>query len=169
FARAGADPDARVVLLRGAGNDFCAGADLAHMERLAENGDPLENPADASALGELFIEMQRLEKPNVAAAHGHALARGAGRATARDLVVASESAIFGYPEVHLGFVPAMVMTLLRRVTTERQAFELVARGDRIDAAEARRLGLVNRIFADATFEQDALEYARELAARPPSA
>src|SRR5690606_739427 len=99
FARAGADPDARVVLLRGAGNDFCAGADLAHMERLAETGDPLENLADASALGDLFIEMRRLEKPIVAAVHGHAFAGGAGLATACDLVVASESAIFGYPEV----------------------------------------------------------------------
>jgi len=169
FARAGADPDVRVVLLRGAGNDFCAGADLAHMERLAATGDPLENLADAAALGDLFIEMRRLEKPIVAAVHGHAFAGGAGLATACDLVVASESAVFGYPEVHLGFVPAMVMTLLRRVTTERQAFELVARGDRIDAAEARRLGLVNRVFADATFEQDALAYARELAGRPPAA
>lgn len=169
FRRVGEDDASRVALLRGEGPDFCAGADLAQLERIAAGAGPLENLDDAASLGDLFILMRRLEKPIIAAAHGHVYAGGAGLATACDLVVASEGAVFGYPEVQLGFVPAMVMALLRRTVTEKIAFELVARGDRIDAAEAQRIGLVNRVYADATFEEDAREYARELAARPTSA
>lgn len=169
FDRADRQPDVRVVLLRGAGQDFCAGADLAQLERIAAGTGPLENLDDAAALGELLIRMRRLSKPIVAAVHGHAFAGGAGLATACDIVLASDNARFGYPEVHLGFVPAMVMALLRRACGEKIAFELVARGDRIDAAEAHRLGLVNRIIPAATFDADAVEYARELAERSPSA
>ncbi len=169
FDRADREPDVRVVLLRGAGQDFCAGADLAQLERIAAGTGPLENLDDAAALGELLIRMRRLSKPIVAAVHGHAFAGGAGLATACDIVLASDNARFGYPEVHLGFVPAMVMALLRRACGEKIAFELVARGDRIDAAEAHRLGLVNRIIPAATFDADAVEYARELAERSPSA
>ncbi len=167
--RAERDEAVHVVLLRGAGQDFCAGADLAQLERIAAGTGPLENLDDAATLGALLVRMRRLSKPIVAAVHGHAFAGGAGLATACDIVLAGDDARFGYPEVHLGFVPAMVMALLRRACGEKIAFELVARGDRIDAAEARRLGLVNRVFAAATFEADALEYARELASRSPSA
>lgn len=163
------DERVRVLLLRGAGPDFCAGADLAQLEKIAAGAGALENLDDATALGELLVRMRRLSKPIVAAVHGHAFAGGAGLATACDLVVAAEDAAFGYPEVHLGFVPAMVMALLRRACGEKVAFELVARGDRIDAAEAHRVGLVNRLFAAETFEADSLEYARELGRRSPSA
>lgn len=164
-----AAPEVSVVLLRGDGPDFCAGADLSQMERIAAGAGPLENLDDAAGLGELFIRMRRLDLPIVGAVHGHAFAGGAGLATACDLVVASDDAVFGYPEVHLGFVPAMVMALLRRVTSEKVAFELVARGDKIGADEARRIGLVNRVFAAATFDADSREYAAELAARSASA
>jgi len=169
FAVAGSDDDTRVVLLRGAGPAFCAGADLAQLERIAAGAGPLENLDDAAALGDLLVRMRRLSKPIIAAVHGQAFAGGAGLATACDIVVASDDAEFGYPEVHLGFVPAMVMALLRRVCGEKVAFELVARGDRIGAEEARRIGLVNRIFAAPTFHDDARAYARELASRSPSA
>lgn len=167
--RADAEPDVVVVLLRGEGPDFCAGADLSQLEKIAAGAGPLENLDDAIGLGELLLRMRRIAKPVIAAVHGHAFAGGAGLATACDLVVAAESARFGYPEVHLGFVPAMVMALLRRACGEKIAFELVARGDRIDAKEAWRIGLVNRVFSDETFETDAREYAEELASRSPSA
>lgn len=169
FARAEADNAVRVVLLRGEGPDFCAGADLAQLEKIAAGTGPLENLDDADALGELLLTMRRLRKPIIAAVHGHAFAGGAGLASAADLVVASESARFGYPEVHLGFVPAMVMALLRRACGEKVAFELVARGDRIGAEEGMRLGLVNRICPASTFEENVREYALELASRSPSA
>ena len=169
FSRLGEDEGVRVLLLRGAGKDFCAGADLSQLERIAAQAGPLENLADAAALGELFVLMRRLPKPIVAAVHGHAFAGGAGLATACDIVLAAEDAVFGYPEVHLGFVPAMVMALLRRTSSEKVAFELAARGDRVTADEARAFGLVNRVFATQTLEGDAREYARELAQRSPAA
>ncbi|HEY7472416.1 MAG TPA: enoyl-CoA hydratase/isomerase family protein, partial [Gemmatimonadota bacterium] len=87
---AGEADDVRVILLRGEGPDFCAGADLEQLERIAATRDPLENLADASALGELFVRMRRCRQPIIAAVHGHAIAGGAGLATACDLIIASE-------------------------------------------------------------------------------
>src|SRR5690606_25494138 len=119
--------------------------------------------------GDLFVRMRRASKPIIAAVHGNAIAGGAGLANACDIVLASDDAVFGYPEVHLGFVPAMVMAMLRRSVGEKVAFELVARGDRFDADTARTLGLVNRIYPKATFDDDAIAYAASLAERSASA
>lgn len=168
LACAAADPDARVVALRGAGKDFCSGADLAELERIAESSHD-ENVADAMHLGELFLRMREHPHPIVAVVHGRALAGGCGLATACDLVVAHADARFGYPEVHLGFVPAMVMAILRRKVPESRAFELVARGARLGAEEARSAGLVNRVFPADSFEEDAAAYLADLADRPAAA
>jgi methylglutaconyl-CoA hydratase len=164
-----ADAGTRVLLLRGAGPDFCAGADLDQLEQIAAGKGPAENLNDAMALGELFIAMRRAAKPIVAAVHGHALAGGAGLATAADLIVASEDAVFGYPEVRIGFVPAMVTVLLRRSIGEKAVFEAIALGDRFDARQAERIGLVARVFPDDRFEAEALAFAHELASRSSSA
>lgn len=161
--------DVRVLLLRGAGPDFCAGADLAQLERIAAGADPLENLADATALGDLFIAMRHAARPIIAAVHGHALAGGAGLATAADMIVASHSAMFGYPEVRLGFVPAMVTALLHRAVGEKAAFELITLGNTFNANDAARLGLVSRVFPDESFSDDADAFARELADRSASA
>ncbi len=77
--------------------------------------------------------------------------------------------MFGYPEVQLGFVPAMVMALLRRAIGEKRAFELVSRGERIDAGEASRLGLVNRVIPEADWDREVAGYAADLAGRSKSA
>jgi methylglutaconyl-CoA hydratase len=165
-----ADDDAvRVIVLTGAGPDFCAGADLEQLERIATGADPLDNIADAQSLGELFVRMRRAPVPIVAAVRGNAIAGGAGLAGACDIVLADEQASFGYPEVHLGFVPAMVMALLRRAVGEKVAFDLVARGHRIDADEAWRLGLVNAVFESDTFDVEVDHFTRELAQRSASA
>lgn len=161
--------DVRVILIRGAGADFCAGADLAAMERVASDADPLTNLADAESLGALLITMRRHPKPIVAAVHGHALAGGAGLATACDLVIAREDAVIGYPEVHLGFVPAMVMALLRRAVGEKIAMELVVRGERIGAEEAAALGLINRVLPEQEWDDGVRRYVDELAERSASA
>jgi len=166
--RAGTDESVRVVALRGAGPDFCSGADLAELERIAEMGER-ESLADARFLGDLFVRMRRHPRPLVAVVHGHALAGGCGLATACDLVLAHEEAELGYPEVRLGFVPAMVMTILRRRVGEARAFELVARGHRVSAPEAERIGLVNRVFEGSSFDAEVGSYLEELAARPASA
>jgi methylglutaconyl-CoA hydratase len=129
----------------------------------------LASLSDAEALGDLFIQIRRMEKPVIAAVQGRALAGGCGLATACDLVLASSDAEFGYPEVRLGFVPAMVIAILRRSVGEKRAFELVALGDRIDAPQALTYGLVNKVFDSESFEVQALETAREMAARSASA
>jgi methylglutaconyl-CoA hydratase len=168
LGRAAADREVRVVLLRGAGKDFCSGADLAELERIAGLG-PEANLEDAASLGDLFIALRRHPKPVVAAVQGRALAGGCGLATACDLVLARDDAQFGYTEVHLGFVAAMVMAILRRKLGEGRAFELVALGNRIAAFEAERIGLVNRVIPAEEWDASVEHFAAELASRPPSA
>jgi methylglutaconyl-CoA hydratase len=166
--RSGTDAQVRVLLLRGEGKDFCSGADLAELERVADMGTE-ESVADAMRLGDLFVAMRRHPRPIVAAVQGSALAGGCGLATACDVVLAHEKAQLGYPEVHLGFVPAMVMAILRRKVGEGRAFELVSRGERISAHRAHEIGIVNRVYAAADFESEVESYVRELAQRPASA
>jgi methylglutaconyl-CoA hydratase len=109
-------------------------------------------------LMELFALIRRVRVPVVAAVRGRALAGGCGLATACDLVLAARSARFGYPEVRIGFVPAMVMAILRRNVSEKRAFELIARGAEIGADEAERIGLVNHVFDDEQFEAEVETY-----------
>jgi methylglutaconyl-CoA hydratase len=163
-----ADDRVRVIALAGEGKDFCAGADLRELEAAVAAG-PEASLAEAQALGDLFVLIRRLEKPVVALVHGRALAGGAGLATACDLVLVAEDAMIGYPEVRLGFVPAMVMAILRRSVGEKRAFELVALGEPIDAETALGFGLVNRVFPSADFRSEAEAFVAELATRSPSA
>jgi methylglutaconyl-CoA hydratase len=162
------DPEVRVVAVEGAGRDFCSGADLSALRVIAE-ADAMENLEDVDALAELFLLPRRMRKPVVALVRGRALAGGCGLATACDLVLAAESAELGYPEVKIGFVPAMVMAILHRNVSEKRAFELVVAGGAIAAAEAERIGLVNRVFPDADFDRMADAFLAELAERSPSA
>jgi len=159
----------RIIALRGVGKDFCAGADLAQLERIAAGADAMDNLHDAQSLGELFIRMRHASKPIVALVHGNAIAGGAGLANACDLVLARDDAMFGYPEVHLGFVPAMVMALLIRSVGEKVAFQLVASGHSISAEVAEEMGLVNEVYYDDEFESGTLAYLHDLAKRSPSA
>ncbi|MFW6088762.1 MAG: enoyl-CoA hydratase/isomerase family protein, partial [Gemmatimonadota bacterium] len=144
------------------------GADLREVRASVEAG-VLASLDDAQALGDLFIEMRGMRRPVVAVVHGRALAGGFGLATACDLVVAARSARFGYPEVRLGFVPAMVMAILRRSTGERRAFELVALGETIDAGTAADYGIVNRVFDDDEFDALVAALLDELAGHSASA
>ncbi len=127
---ADAREDVRAVLITGAGADFCSGADLSALQKISESS-AVENLEDARSLMELYAQIRRVRVPVVAAVRGRALAGGCGLATACDLVLASEGASFGYPEVRIGFVPAMVMAILRRNVSEKRAFELVALGDAV--------------------------------------
>ena len=158
----------RVILLRGAGPDFCSGADLEELEGMLDQSQDA-GLEDARRLGALLLAMRQHPKPIVAVVQGRALAGGCGLATACDLVLAHEDAQLGYPEVHLGFVPAMVMAILRRKLTEGRAFELVALGRRISAEEAHRIGLVNRVIPGEGFEGRVSELAVEMANKPASA
>jgi methylglutaconyl-CoA hydratase len=153
FAVADHDPGVSVVVIKGAGTDFCSGADLSSLKKISKS-DILENLEDADSLKDLFLQMRRLRIPIVAAVHGRALAGGCGLATACDIVVASKSSRFGYPEVKIGFVPAMVMAILRRNLSEKRSFELVSQGFDFAADEAERIGLINHVFDDSAFEED---------------
>jgi methylglutaconyl-CoA hydratase len=165
---AAADETARVVLLTGAGKDFCSGADLAALQRISE-ATVMENVADARNLADLFIEMRRHPRPIVAVVRGRALAGGCGLATACDLVLASESAQFGYPEVNIGFIPAMVMAILRRSVSEKRAFELITMGKIINAPVAADIGLINATFPDEEFDASVEAAVAQLAAKSASA
>lgn len=168
LVRAQHDGEVRVVAIRGAGRDFCAGADLAELERVSDMG-PEKSLEDARRLGALFTSIRTMPKPVVAVVQGRALAGGCGLATACDAVLAHEDAELGYPEIHLGFVPAMVMTMLRRKVGEGHAFDLVTRGHRVDASLAREIGLVTRVFDADRFETDVARHLAELADMPPTA
>jgi methylglutaconyl-CoA hydratase len=151
------DERVRVVVISGAGKDFCSGADLTALQKIAD-ASVAENQDDARSLMELFLMLRGLAIPVVAAVQGRALAGGCGLATACDLVLASSSARFGYPEVRIGFVPAMVMAILRRNVSEKNAFGLITRGEQISAAEAKRIGLVNEVFSEDSFAGDVEQY-----------
>ena len=141
------------VVITGAGADFCSGADLAALQKISKSSIA-ENFEDARSLMELFTLIRRVRVPVVAAVRGRALAGGCGLATACDIVLASASARFGYPEVKIGFVPAMVLAILRRNVSEKLAFELATLGGEVSAVEAERIGLVNHVFADEAFERE---------------
>ena len=156
------DDQVRVVVISGAGKDFCSGADLAALQQIAQ-ASVAENAEDARSLMELFILIREIPVPVIAAVKGRALAGGAGLASACDLVLASASARFGYPEVKIGFVPAMVMAILRRNVSEKRAFALVTRGAEISAQEAQAFGLVNEVFAEENFDDQLASYVNEFA------
>jgi methylglutaconyl-CoA hydratase len=166
--RADLDAEVRVVLIRGAGKDFCAGADLEELLASADR-DLAENEAAALRLGTLFRRVRELPKPVLAMVHGRALAGGAGLATACDLVIAAAGAQLGYPEIQRGFAPAMVMALLRRLVGEKVALDLVLTGRVMTAEEARASGLVSRVVPDAELEREALGLASRMASASATA
>ncbi|HEV2914995.1 MAG TPA: enoyl-CoA hydratase/isomerase family protein [Pyrinomonadaceae bacterium] len=168
LGRAEGDRAVRVALITGAGADFCSGADLSALQKISQSS-VIENLEDARSLMELFALIRHVRLPVIAAVRGRALAGGCGLATACDMVLASMSARFGYPEVKIGFVPAMVMAILRRNISEKRAFELITRGAEISATEAERIGLVNQVFDDGAFESEVETYVRGFEKISPSA
>jgi methylglutaconyl-CoA hydratase len=166
--RADLDAEVRVVVLRGAGKDFCAGADLDELLASVDRS-AAENESAALRLGTLFERFRRLAKPVVAMIHGRALAGGAGLASACDISVAGAGAQLGYPEIQRGFAPAMVMALLRRMVGEKVALDLVLTGRVLTAEEARLVGLISRVVPDAKLEREVAALATTLTQTSASA
>jgi methylglutaconyl-CoA hydratase len=168
IADADLDADVKILAVRGAGKDFCAGLDL---NELLESADlsPAENEARAWDLGEVFVLLRRLPKITIAVVEGRCLAGGCGLATACDLVVAKAGSQFGYPEINRGFVPAMVMTMLRRLVGEKVAFDLAATGRVMDADEAVRLGLISRVLPAEGWNEAARQTLEQMAGLSASA
>lgn len=161
LAIAAKDDAVKAIVIRGAGKDFCAGADLAQLQKIAQ-ANILDNLEDALGFAELLLQMRRMHKPVIAAVHGRALAGGAGLASACDLVIAARSAQFCYTEVKIGFVPAMVMAIARRNLTEKRAFEILTTGKLLSAEEAASYGFINRVCDDAAFETEVEAFVSEI-------
>lgn len=168
LAQSAEDPAVSVVLIAGAGKDFCAGLDLRALDQGNEAG-PLAHLETARRLADILLAIRRHPRPVVAAVQGRALGGGAGIATASDLIVAAESALIGYPEVNIGFVPAIVAALLRRTVTEKRMFELLVNGEAVSAVRAQEIGLINQVFPDAEFEAQVRIYVQNVAAKSATA
>ncbi|MDY3560902.1 enoyl-CoA hydratase-related protein [Gemmata sp. JC673] len=168
FLRAASDPDARCVVLTGAGPAFCAGMDLDELRAtLGPDSDKVWD--DAHRLSALYELIYTLPKPTVAAVNGAAVAGGAGLVTVCDLAVSVPDAKFGYPEVRRGLVAAMVMPHLLRHVGERMARWLLLTGELIDGLAALRMGLVNQVSSAETLIATAGEWARALSEGGPKA
>jgi methylglutaconyl-CoA hydratase len=135
---------AHILILTGAGAAFCSGMDLDNLREITRHTEE-ENLADSGRMAHMFRALYEFPKVTIAAVNGAALAGGCGLATLCDFTLASENAKFGYTEVRIGFVPAIVSVFLLRQVGEKQARDLLLTGRIIDAAEAFRLGLANEI------------------------
>lgn len=159
---------ARVVILTGSGKAFCAGMDLDELKGLAQQ--PLaKNLENARRISKLFYHLYTYSKPVIAAVNGAAIAGGCGIATLADFTLAVPEAKFGYTEVRIGFMPALVSVFLRRQIGEKHARDLLLSGRIFDAAEALRLGLVTEIVPAENLMGRAREIAVQLLAASPTA
>jgi len=169
FIRLAADDTVRAVVLSGAGPAFCGGADLKTLQGL-QTATLSQNMADAARLKSLFRAVGTFPKPLVAAVHGPALAGGCGLVSLCDVVLASPLATFGYPEVRIGFVAAIVMVFLARQIGERRAKRLLLSGRAVGAEEAVALGLADRaVSAEENLMDQALGEALALQLGAPGA
>ncbi len=144
FKKAEEDELVKVIVLKANGDAFCAGADLAYLQQLQTNS-LAENLEDSNHLKELFLQVYTLKKVVIAQVQGHALAGGCGLATVCDIVFSAPAANFGYTEVRIGFVPAIVMAFLVRKIGEGKAKFLLLSGEVINAHQALELGLINNV------------------------
>jgi methylglutaconyl-CoA hydratase len=161
FDAASKDETAKVVVLRAEGEAFCAGADLAYLQKL-QSFSYEENVADSNHLKDLFLKIYTLNKVVIAQIQGHALAGGCGLAAVCDFAFTVPEAKFGYTEVRIGFIPAIVMVFLLRRIGEGKSKQLLLSGDLISAEEACNLGLVNYLSTVESLEQDVLDFANKL-------
>ncbi len=162
-----ADPAARVIVLSGAGDRaFCAGADL---KGAGDRGTTLQARETFGALPRVLEAIARMRTPVIAQVHGWALAGGCGLAVGCDLVVASDDARFGLPEITIGVLPLIVMAPILRAAGRKRAMRLVLSGEPVDAREAYEMGLVSLVVPRAELPARTTALARALAAASPTA
>ncbi|GAB3819402.1 hypothetical protein GCM10028895_17790 [Pontibacter rugosus] len=152
-----------MIVLRAEGKVFCAGADLEYLQQLQEN-DYQENLLDSTHLMELFRAIYTLKKVVIAQVHGHAIAGGCGLAAICDFGFTVPEAKFGYTEVKIGFIPAIVKVFLLRKIGEARAKQLLLTGDLISAAQAEAFGLVNWVVPAEELEEQVFSFAKKLCA-----
>ena len=161
FKKAEESDEAKVIVLQANGDVFCAGADLAYLKQLQENSFE-ENLADSNHLKELFDLIYRLKKVVIAKINGHAIAGGCGLAAVCDFSFAVPQAQFGYTEVRIGFVPALVSVFLLRKIGEGRAKQLLLSGELVAADEAKGLGLINFIVDAQELDSSVEQFAQTL-------
>lgn len=164
--RTAADPGVRVVVLGGAGRAFCAGADVAWMARMRTYSEE-ENLRDAAAMASMFGALDTLPVPLVGRIHGAALGGGTGLAAVCDVVVASDDAEFGFTEVRLGILPAVISPFAVAKIGVSAARELMLTGQRFGAARAREVGLVHRVVSVTELDAAVEACVREILAGAP--
>ena len=157
----------RVAILTGAGNAFCAGMDLEMLADIAEQS-PQENQEDSRRMARMFRRIWSFPKPLIAAVNGAALAGGCGIATLCDFTLAVPEAKFGYTEVKIGFLPAIVSVFLTRQIGDKRARDLLLTGRLVEAAEAKELGLVSEIVPQDQLMTRAMALSEQLIAASPS-
>ena len=139
------DDNIKVLIISGEGSSFCAGADLAYLNELKDYSS-IENEKDSESLAELFLNIYNFPKPVIAAVNGPAIAGGCGLASVCDFIIAdNKKAKFGYSEVKIGFIPAIVSIFLIRKIGEGKSKQLLLSGEIIDAEKAYEIGFVNSI------------------------
>jgi methylglutaconyl-CoA hydratase len=158
---------ARVAIFTGAGKSFCAGMDLEMLSAIARQSAQ-ENQEDSRRMAKMFRRLWSFSKPLIATVEGAALAGGSGIATLCDFTLAAPDAKFGYTEVRIGFLPALVSVFLTRQIGDKRARDLLLTGRQIDAQEAKDLGLVNEIVPAESLIERAQELAEVLIAASPS-
>jgi len=164
------DPDVRVVVLTGAGDrTFCAGADLAAIASGRSGSESDQAGAGARGLDRVLSAIVTHPKPVVARVNGHALAGGLGLALACDLIVASDSAEFGTPEVNVGLWPFVISAVIARNVPRKVALEMMLTGRRMRADEAARWGIVNRVAPPDQLDDAVNELVADLASKSPLA
>lgn len=168
FERLGADDAVRAVVLAGEGSVFCGGADVNWM-RASLDLSRERNLADARAMSQMFRTIDTCPKPVVGRIHGAALGGGAGLAAVCDVVVASEDATFGFTEVKLGIIPAVISPFVLAKIGASHARALFLTGERFDAGRAQRIGLVHHVVAPALLDQAVAAVADDLRGAGPSA
>lgn len=168
FGEAGSDPAVRVVVLSGDGPSFCAGADVTWM-RKAGGYSRAENEADAQKMARMLRAIDACPKPVVALAHGAAIGGGVGLVAAADIAIAAEGTVFSLAEVKLGILPAVISPYVLRAIGPRSARDLFLTGDRFDAREAHRIGLVHQVVAAEELEEAGRRKVASLLAAGPEA
>lgn len=158
FARAETDTEAKVIVLKATGKVFCAGADLEYLRQLQQNTFR-DNLKDSDNLKSLFLQIYRHPKLVIAQVHGHAIAGGCGLVSVCDFVYTVPEAGFGYTEVKIGFLPAIVMKFLLLKIGEGRAKELLLSGEWINADKAMEIGLVNKVVDAKVLENEVRSFA----------
>jgi methylglutaconyl-CoA hydratase len=161
FSEAEHDENVKVVVLQANGDAFCAGADLAYLQQL-QTFSYEENLADSNHLKGLFYQIYTLKKIVIASVQGHAFAGGCGLVSVCDFAYSVPEAKYGYTEVRIGFIPAIVMIFLLRKIGESSAKQLLLTGDFINAEKARELGLINRVIPKEKLAAEVTGFATQL-------